>query len=752
MKTNLLIIVFSLFIASTAFAQIKGSVVDEKRRPLPGAVLQFFSDKKPVAILLTDVDGRFNFTGSAVVLRVSCTGHLADTLRDLRPDMIIQLRTDTTLLKEVNITSRRPLIRQEADRTVICVNDQIKKLADNALEIVSLAPGITISDNADAITIMGKADVQIMMNDKVVRMKAADLVKMLKAMPSDNIKQIELMTDSPAKYDVNGNTAIINIKTNAVAKGVAGNIDLSTSQSKYNWSDMSGLVNCGLGRLAISGYLAWHRGSYLTQNHKVRYLEPDTLTQWTSDLDQWSDPVFRITADQAIGRKSSIGAIMEREASTNTGSYSTYSLQNGGPYLTVGNNPNTRRWGTYNINYRFRDTLGTEVTIDLDNAELAKTDQLAVNTAGRSGANYQSHTSISIKTFKADHIHSWKDGSKLETGIRIAGVLTDNSQNADNFKYHENIYAAYTSWSGSTGRWGWSVGLRAELTSARGEAAGVMKPDTGYLNLLPSVYLTFAPAAEHHFRLSLSRRVKRPDYSDLQPFTYVDDPVNQRTGNPGLRVQRNDQAELTYTFDGHISIIGTYERSVDHFNVIYQRSGDILVKMPGNTGTVSTFGLALNYPVKISKGWNMVNKADLGNDRFTGSLLQGQVDQGMWRYRVSTSQRISLGKCQVQLSGRYTSASQDLIYYRQSSANVSAGISRKFFSDQASVRLGISDIFKTQRNNTQVNFGSLNYTDEGTFESRRISLNLSWRFGNKKIHQAAEHQRGNADEKGRSGS
>ncbi|MFC3560214.1 hypothetical protein [Pedobacter jamesrossensis] len=109
----------------------------------------------------------------------------------------------------------------------------------------------------------GKSQVQIMINDKVVKMTARDLAKMLKAMPTGNIKQVEFLSKPPAKYEVNGNTGIINIKTVGVVKGVAGNLDLSTSQGVNNWADLSGLVNYGAGKLAVSGYAAWHRGNVI---------------------------------------------------------------------------------------------------------------------------------------------------------------------------------------------------------------------------------------------------------------------------------------------------------------------------------------------------------------------------------------------------------------------------------------------------------------------------------------------------------
>jgi len=734
-------------------AQITGTVYDEKKQPLPGAVIRFYKAVKPVKTLLTDNQGYFVYSGTADYMVVTYTGFLADTLKRLTTDMLIQLNADTKALKEVNVVSRQPIIRQETDRSVISVNAQVKKLADNGLDIVNLAPGITVSDNEDMITMSGKSEVQVMINDKVVKMTARDLAKMLKAMPSGNIKQVEFLSNPPARYEVNGNTGIINIKTIGVNKGFRGNVDYSTSQSNHNWTDLSTLLNYGAGKLAISGYGAWHSGGYLTQNTKMRQLYPDMINQQTSSLDKWSDPVFRITADYAASRNSTFGGVIERESSTNTGSYDTYSQQGANSYQTTSRELSVRHWNTYNLNYRYSDTLGTEFTVDLDRADFYKDGSIELVTTSQPSLNYQTTTGISISTIKADYTHSWKNKLKLESGFKIAGVRTDNTQDENLFHYYENIRAVYSSLSQNKGHWGWQLGLRAEQTEAKGETSSFTKPDTSYINFLPSAYFTYAPSSKHHLRLSLSRRIKRPNYNDLQPFSYVLDPLNQQTGNPLLRVQRNDQVELTYTFDDRISLISTFMHMADYFNTVYRQSGSILIEMPANASTVNTLNFDLNYPVKITKWWNMLNKLNVGNDHFTGELFQGKLDQGKWRYQLSSSQRINLpGKYQLQLSGRYTSASQNLIYLQQSSANASASISRKFFNDQASLRIGISDIFKTQRQYTIVNFGSLQYTDFGTFESRRISLSFNWRFGNTKVRQAEERRGGNADEKGRSGS
>jgi hypothetical protein len=761
MKTKLLFV--SCLFSLQAFAQISGKVTDGKQQFLPGATVQLFKSNKPVTAKLTDAEGRFSFAGTADYLVISYTGYLTDTLKEPKPGMLVTLQADTKILKEIRMQAKQPVLRQETDRTVIAVNEQVRKLADNGLEIVKLAPGITVGDDEDAILMSGKAEVQVMINDKVVKMTPRDLAKFLKAMPSGGIQAVEIMINPPAKYEVNGNTGIINIRTNTLPKGFNGNLDYSTSQSTYNWSDLSGILNYGSGKFAVSAYGGWHTGGYLTNDLKTRQFTDGTLRQQNSNLDKWNDPIFRITIDYQLSKRSTIGGLIEREASTNTASYTTNSRIDhrslpDSAYITTGRIPYVQHWNNYNLNYRYSDTTGNELTADLDRAAYARDNHTEVLITGEPTIIYHTLTDIDINTFKTDYTDNWKNKLKLETGLKISSVQTNDNQDGNRFRYNEDIRAVYGSLSKDYGKWGVQLGLRVEQTSAKGIAdpvsgTEVIKADTRYLNLLPSLYLTYAPDAKNNFRLSFSRRVKRPDYDDLQPITYELDPLDYKTGNPGLKEQFNDNAELSYTFDDRITLVSSFTHAADYFNPVILQIGNILYQITGNAGTMNTLNFDLNYPVKVNKWWNMLNKVNVAGDHFKGQQFQGYLDQGKWHYQLLTTQRFNLpGKYILQLGARYTSASQNLIYYQQSSANTTASISRKLFNDQASFRIAVSDIFKTQRNYTSVNFGSLNYTDLGVFESRRVSFSFSWRFGNQKIRKPEDRERGDADEKSRSGS
>ncbi|WDF56115.1 outer membrane beta-barrel family protein [Mucilaginibacter sp. KACC 22063] len=737
-----------LLISVCVKAQFSGAVIDERQQPIPGAIV------KPdgQAAKITDQNGQFYFTKPAAFVVISFAGYCTDTISPLKTGMLIKLQPYVKVLDEVKIKGQAPIIRQQADRTVIAINEQVKKLADNALEVIALAPGIDISPQENAISMSGKKNIQVMINDKPVQMTMTDLVKYLKSLPTGSLKSVELMKEPPARYETDGQTGIINVRT-APLKGITGNVDANTSQSRYNWSDISGVLNYGTEKLAISSYLAWHRGGYFVRSNRDRFLQDGILNQQTNNLERWSDPVIRLAADYQIAKGHVIGAIFEREASTNTTTYQTVSITDPGfSELTNGREPYMRHWDTYNLNYQHNDVLN----IDLDKAYFNRDGNTAIMNQGAADVNYQRYNTIDITTLKADAMRQFSKLLKIETGAKLANIKSSQQLNDDKFSYRENIYAAYTGLGYNANKWSWQVGLRAELTDALGIAKGsnqqsVTAPDSTYFNLLPSLFINYSASQRHQFRLAISRRMQRPDYSDLAPFTYQINPLDYQAGNPYLRTQRNDAAEFSYIYDDRISAVAAYRQSADYFNPVVIQTGNILTQTTGNAGRVSSFSFDLNYPLRINKWWNMLNKVNVANDHFRGQLFQGMLDAEQWRWSVFSSQRITLPKQFLfQVTGRYNSAHRDLIYQQAGSGTVSASLGKKFKGDKVSVRLGMSDIFNTTRNFTRVNFGTLNYTENQVVESRRVSLAFNWRFGNQKVRQTQDHSNGDSDEKGRS--
>ena len=144
-------------------------------------------------------------------------------------------------------------------------------------------------------------------------------------------------------------------------------------------------------------------------------------------------------------------------------------------------------------------------------------------------------SNIDIYSAKVDYIHPFKNGLKLEAGLKTSFVKTDNQveylrnsgagwstdDRSNHFVYKENINAAYAIFSKTIKKWELTAGLRLENTNAKGHQVrndSSFKRD--YTNLFPNVGVGYNANEKNQFNFSYSRRITRPNYDDLNPFVF----------------------------------------------------------------------------------------------------------------------------------------------------------------------------------------------------------------------------------------
>lgn len=226
-----LIVLLLVFLNIHAFAQIvknsnpyivNGHITDENHIPLSAASLRLFHPGSTIVKeYVTDSKGYFEFKvdrSENYYITVRYIGYkpLTITAKQIAASQngllgYISLTADAKLLKQVIVTARQSIIQQKTDRTVIVVNDHVKRMAENALDVIRLAPGLTVSDNEDAIIMSGKDAINVMINDKLVKLTSRDLVKLLKSLPVSSVNQLEVMTNPSSKYDVSGNMGLLRV-------------------------------------------------------------------------------------------------------------------------------------------------------------------------------------------------------------------------------------------------------------------------------------------------------------------------------------------------------------------------------------------------------------------------------------------------------------------------------------------------------------------------------------------------------------
>jgi ferric enterobactin receptor len=123
--------------------------------------------------------------------------------------MIILEREDFQL-NEVSIVSKKPLIENLIDKTVLNIENSVLAAGNTALELLQKAPGVSV-DNKQ-ISLRGKSNVMIMIDGKSTYLSQDEVSNLLASTQSSAIQSIEIITNPSSKYDAAGNAGIINIK------------------------------------------------------------------------------------------------------------------------------------------------------------------------------------------------------------------------------------------------------------------------------------------------------------------------------------------------------------------------------------------------------------------------------------------------------------------------------------------------------------------------------------------------------------
>ena len=117
----------------------------------------------------------------------------------------------------------------------------------------------------------------------------------------------------------------------------------------------------------------------------------------------------------------------------------------------------------------------------------------------------------------------------------------------------KNINASYLQAGYEKDRLKISAGLRLEHTHVHGDFGGnTQQKDssftTNYFHLFPTIALQYGLTSEHLFQFSYGRRITRPNYGDLNPFTYIFDDYTHEGGNTKLHPSFSDNIELGYVY------------------------------------------------------------------------------------------------------------------------------------------------------------------------------------------------------------
>ena len=206
MKTLKIVIAFFFGMSSICSQHnISGKIIDENNEPLSYAniILYQVSDLENPKGAISDDKGIFffeNILKGKYSIEVSMLGFKTYSLKefDLVGDKTfnIILKEETQTLNEVVIKSKRPVIKQTAEKLIVDL-EKSEMINTNLQDVMRKIPGVLVTNNG--ISIAGNRGVRILINGKTTAYM--DVETLLRDFPADNIAKIEVVEQPGAEYE-----------------------------------------------------------------------------------------------------------------------------------------------------------------------------------------------------------------------------------------------------------------------------------------------------------------------------------------------------------------------------------------------------------------------------------------------------------------------------------------------------------------------------------------------------------------------
>lgn len=764
--------------------QVTGHVVDNiSGDGVPYATIIFKNDSiKVKKMLACDLSGQFSISLTNLdkyVLIITATGYkdFTTTVNVSGPKISLGKITleESTALKEVEITAQKPLVKLDVDKIVYSMESDPEAQTNSTFEMLRKVPLVTV-DAEENITVNGQSNFKVLVNGKSSSMMASNLKDVLKSMPANTIRNIEVITNPSSKYDAEGVGGILNIVTNK--KTIDGyNGSVSTGVNNRGSINGSAFLTTKIKKLSIS--LRYYGG---------QYKQPKAESSSTSEYFNNEQYHYSNSAGNSSYKGLSNG--FSGEASYDIDSLNLISLAfwgykgsyinngfNETRYLDAGNelsrlytsSTNSKESYDYlsgNIDYQKtykKPDKSLTFSYKLDN----NPSTTKYNSAIDGLYNFPSYDQRSDnnatgreQTLQADYYDPLTAMHQIEGGVKF--ILRQNTSTSETIRndtvkvnsgndldYDQYILGAYAGYVFKLKKFSAKAGLRLERTWNDGvsSSSGVNTKFTNKLNnLVPYFTLTFMPKQGRTLKLSYTQRLSRPDIWYLNPYVNNLDSMNISYGNPALK------AEISHSFElGYTSFTPKFNFSLSPFASLVNNSIESISRIQPSGATVTTFenigknqrfGLSLYFRVAPNEKINVYFN---GRGQYTKLETNNgyAISNEGFAYMGSLGARWSLwkdGSINVN-SGAYSAS---IMIQGKSSTffYTSFGVSQYLLKRKMMLSLSTSDPFWYKKKYTSeskdITFSSHNVS---TQLARSIRFNLTFNFGKMDL-QVKKAQRG----------
>jgi len=791
---SLALLVLQCF-ALMAFAQnksgISGTVSDSSsQKTLQYVTVELHKGEalstQPLKVTFTNDKGRFGFAGidtGSYTLFLTHTGFSEKQERvridqnamvEIKP---VALSPSNGTLQGIVVKARKPLVEQQDDKIIFNVENDPATKTETAIDILRKTPFVSV-DGDNNVTVNGQTNFKVLLNGRETGMFAQNPKEALKGFPGSVITKIEVITSPSAKYDAEGVGGIINIITKKKVVGYNGSIN--TWMNQIGWYNINSNFSAKFGKWGMTMYYSVNGGNNIPGKSRMvttplvqadftkrELLGNRTMSNFwnfgNAEISYEKDSLntFAFYGNISGGRnRHTLDQTITTSYANGRDSVSYFDLASrfefpstsvGADYIKKYSG-NKEREFSIRLNGEF-GTNNTFLNSVLDNP--VTNDRYVINNSEANNKQY---------TIQSDYILPLGGSKKLESGVKgifrkaasdfegriktnVNEEYEQNAANTDRFRYDQNVYSTYSSYSFKTGKTTFRLGARVEHTNVDGAfSSSKTTVNQSYTNVLPNLQASTKFSNAFTLVVTYSDRIQRPFIQNLNPFRNDNDPRFITYGNPNLQPQTiHSLAVQTRLMKGRtfagITFTGSYSDNMIVQYSTFDAAKGITYTTSDNVGKDLSLSAQGNFNTKINNNWSVFLNGNVRYNRIENRLMKGQVNSGIsGNANLNTS--YAIGKF-FTMSGYAGFFRAPVTIQTSYPLNIWYGIHAgyKLFNEKLTLSGGISNFFEKERDwELRTIDPAFEYVSTTTSPFRALSFSITWNFG--KLSESVSKKKG----------
>ncbi|RYY14006.1 MAG: TonB-dependent receptor, partial [Chitinophagaceae bacterium] len=643
-------------------------------------------------------------------------------------------------------------------------------------DILKKIPGLDVSGDG-TLLLSGRIPPSIFVDGKPMPMSPEELQNYIAALTPEMIASIEVIANPSSRYD-GEHKAIIDIKLKRdLTLGWKGNVNTLLQQNAYGYSEHNFLLTYKSNKVAYTARAGYAIGTKIYRYRALQHLsDKNIMATRTRVPTSHNNLNYQLGADYAINKNHRVEVSLRTyQLNRETRSFNTLHITDSSGKNLVSHTSTTNNFqpqqdnyaGNLNYTGQLKKTQlqfqGTLVRIDNRQQEDIRT---SVTNTGEL-LNYWKTKLNNTIVIRAAQVDLSREALKGQFGFGAKFALTTTRNNlqydtlnknnefvhddsrSNNFNYDEYISAAYLSYDRKINNLQYAVSIRAEHTHSLAEAiTNNQTTKRNYLTLLPSFSATYYDdARQYHF--SYSRKMTRPNFSQLNPFRFYLSPRNFFVGNPLLLPAKQDLITLSYSNKNFsVAVNGGKETDPLARYPEYNDTTHVLEYLGRNLPYNYFAGFQASYSFSLKKWWRWSHTFNALYKKEQTPYHDQVYAIGIFDYTITGNQVFNLPRnFSLDVYYRILSDGGNGLYFSKGYTTIDLGLQKTWLQGKLNTKLNYYDLFNQYE--VRYIFREKQLIDNELahwFGTNRVVLTVSYSFG-KSTHKVRQSNKN--EEEGR---